>query len=282
MIRVGAQCSIAPGFKATLEEAAQAGLEAVQIFSRSPVGGQTKGLPLLSESLSVMRRTKIEQVFVHAPYFVNPAALDPDRKHRAEVVLSEEMTRAQQLGARYMVMHPGHGVRGQQADRRALASLADTLVRMSEVKVETMILLENAAGQGRELGADFSDLAWVFDQLSAVRPVGMMLDTAHALAAGCPLVTSEDWRAVTARLDDTVGLHRLRGIHLNDNMFPVGSHRDRHAHLLEGQLGVSALSALLEDAERFEWPLILETPGSNAAARADDLAWIRKLSAGDE
>ena len=274
MTRIGAQCSIAPGFRSALEEAHHAGLNTIQVFSRSPVGGQTKGLPPRRESLSILQATDIAPVFVHAPYFVNPAALDAGRHQRAVKVLREELDRTWQLAGTYLVMHPGH--RASSDTKSAMARLIETLgVILGHGPV---VLLENAAGQGKEIGDQFADLGDIFKTFGG-SDLGLMLDTAHAMAAGYPLASAEDWKALVEQMDHFIGIHRVRAIHLNDNAYPVGGRRDRHAHLFEGPLGYGAVQALVEDSVRYQWPIILETPGSNGMARSDDVLWVKKLLA---
>ncbi len=273
MIRIGAQCSISRGLSWTLEEAHLAGLNAIQVFSRSPVAGQTKGLPPLGESLCALQAFEIHPLLVHAPYFVNPAATDAVRKARAIAVLQEEISRACQLGASGVVLHPGH--RGEAGDSAALASLSDTLAHI--IGRGARVLLENAAGQGKEVGDQLADLKPVFETHSVASELGLIVDTAHVMAAGYPLSSEDDWKALRHHIDTVLGLEVVAAIHLNDNAFPVGSRRDRHAHLFEGPLGYQATKALLVDAARLGWPVILETPGNSGALRHDDIAWVKRL-----
>lgn len=273
MIRLGVQSSIGRGFARAVEESAAFGLNALQVFSRSPVGGQSKGLPPRGESLSLLRGAGVDPLLVHAPYFMNPAAEDEGKRRRAVEVLSDELARAERLAAGYLVLHPGH--RQGPDSGPALAALIRTLKAVPPGP----ILLENTAGQGREVGQRFDELAQVVR--TADRPdLGVLLDTAHVMAAGWPLRSQADWEGLRGHLARTVGLEHLRAIHLNDNPFPPGARRDRHGRLLAGHLGRDALSALVQDAGRYGWPLILETPGRDAAERADDIAWVRALVPG--
>lgn len=273
MIRLGIQGSIGRGFARAVEDAAAFGLNTLQVFSRSPVGGQSKGLPPRGESLSLLRHAGVDPLLVHAPYFMNPAAEDPSKRQRAVQVLTEELARGERLAASYLVLHAGH--RSGSDSAPALEALTRTLAELPPAP----ILLENAAGQGREVGLHFDELARVMFALGS-RDVGILLDTAHAIAAGWALRSRADWHRLLDDLASAVGLDRLRAIHLNDNPFPPGARRDRHSHLLAGHLGRDALSGLVRDADRYGWPLILETPGRDAAERADDIAWVRALIQG--
>ena len=254
-----------------IEEAHQAGLNTVQVFSRSPVGGQSKGLPLPSESLSILKEKAISLLVVHAPYFVNPAATEAARRERASQVLRQELVRTLALAGELLVLHPGHRSSDERAP--ALSSLIRTLIELQGSSPR--VLLENTAGQGKEIGEHLDELRIIFNQVPGL---ALMLDTAHAMAAGYPLGTGEDWKRLADAIDRAIGIDRLAGIHLNDNAYPVGSRRDRHAYLFEGPLGYGAAKAMLSDAGRYLWPVILETPGKNGEARSDDIIWVRKLT----
>ncbi|MCY0908659.1 MAG: deoxyribonuclease IV [Sulfobacillus thermotolerans] len=275
-MKLGAQLSTTRGLKTAIMEASERGLSVLQVFSRSPVGGQSKELPKTGTVSAWLEQAHIRPFFVHAPYFVNPAATDPTMQERARAVLAEEMVRVKRLHGDFLVLHPGHcqGI-GDEAKAAGLEILAGTLRYM--LTRPGIILMENTAGQGRELGSTFDELHELFRHLGRIRRVGILLDTAHAMAAGFPLHTTEDVTRFLGAVERGVGLNRVRGVHLNDNAYPVGSHRDRHAHLLTGHLGLPALKALLREAHDRSWPLILETPGSTVEAREHDLWQIEQL-----
>ncbi|NMP21839.1 deoxyribonuclease IV [Sulfobacillus sp. DSM 109850] len=273
-MRLGAQLSQAHGFDVVIREAGSAGLSALQLFSRNPVGGQGKSLPPAGSLKPVLREAGIERLYIHAPYFVNPAAIDEAMVGRARVALKQEMRRAKRLSGDYVVLHPGHW---QDKARReeSLAAFVDTVAIMLEAPGR--VLVENTAGQGRELGADFLELQQIFQGIGRTRRVGLMLDTAHAMAFGYPLSSRDDVERLLERVDENVGIERLQGIHLNDSLYPVGSRRDRHARLLSGCLGREALGALLRWCDASHCPLVLETPGRDTIQRQPDIGIIREV-----
>lgn len=275
-MRLGAQLSTARGLETVFQESADWGLTAVQVFSRSPVGGQSKELPKTGTVSAWLEQARIRPFFVHAPYFVNPAAVDGAMQQRARSVLAEEMVRVKRLSGDFLVLHPGHWQPPLETNtlEGALEVLAGTLRHM--LTRPGFILMENTAGQGREIGGSLSDLVRLFHHLGRVRRVGILLDTAHAMASGFPLQTADDVSRLLDDIGGRLGWERIRGIHLNDSMYPVGSHRDRHAHLLEGQMGMAALEALVQRAVQQDWPLILETPGSTVEARKADIEAVRR------
>ncbi len=274
MIRIGAQVSLSRGLQETIEEARQAALNSLQIFSRSPVGGQSRRLPDPADMAQWLAGAQIRPLFVHAPYFVNPAAVDALMAQRAHQVLGDEMLRVKRLTGDYLVIHPGHRQKGATEKDALLAFSGTALYLLSK---PGRILIENTSGQGKEIGADFESLATVLDQIGATRRVGIMLDTAHAMAYGYPLSTARDWYNLRQVISGTVGLSRIKGIHLNDTAYPVASRRDRHAALLTGSLTAAALGAILHAADEYQWPLILETPGKTAASRREDIRIITSL-----
>lgn len=263
------------GLESVVKEAAAAGMGTVQIFSRNPVGGQSRGYPPRNVCRRILEEANIRPLFVHAPYFVNPAATEMEKSARARRVLFEEMRRIHQLAGDYLVLHPGHRQSSDPHD--AVASFAATVRTLLDAPGG--VLVENAAGQGREQGETFEQLAEMLALIEHRDRVGVMLDTAHAIAAGFPLVSADDARSLFAHIDATVGLRWVRALHLNDNAFGVGSRRDRHAHLLEGFMGRSALGVIVRAACAHQWPIILETPGRDLPSRRDDVRLIRECMA---
>lgn len=273
MIRLGAQLSIARGFDVVVEEAQSAGITALQIFSRNPVGGKSSLPPPRIGLRKMLVEADIRPLFVHAPYFVNPAATDPEMLGRAHKVLSDEMRRAKRLAGDFVVVHPGHR-QGPTAEL-SVAAFVSTVEAM--LSGPGHVLIENTAGQGKEIGHQFEQLGHIFEGIGRTRRVGLMLDTAHAMAAGHALVTVGDVDQLLDEVDSWVGLERIGGVHLNDLLYPVGSRRDRHAHLLHGQLGRAALREMLRVADERDWPVILETPGRDVNARGADIELVHEL-----
>lgn len=274
MIRLGAQLSQARGFEVVIREAGEAGLRSLQVFSRNPVGGQGKALPPAGTLKPLLRDAGIDVLYIHAPYFVNPAALDTAMVERARATLKQEMRRTKRLSGDFVVVHPGHW---QEAGKRqqAVSTFAGTVTAM--LAAPGRVLIENTAGQGREIGGDFGELKEIFLAIGKTRRVGLMLDTAHAMAFGHPLTGADDVDRLLECVDKNVGIDRIRGIHLNDSLYPIASRRDRHARLLTGCLGREALRALVRWAERSACPLVLETPGRDIHQRHEDIAVIQEV-----
>lgn len=275
MIRLGAQLSQARGFETAIREAGDAGLRCLQVFSRNPVGGQGRDLPPAGSLKPLMDQMGVESLFVHAPYFVNPASVETDKKARACAALKKEMRRAKRLSAQYVVLHPGHWPKDGNREA-AVQAFAGTIGTM--LSAPGRILIENSAGQGREVGADWQELEQIFSLVGKTRRVGLMLDTAHAMGAGHRLSSRADAHRLLDVVDQHIGLSRLVAIHLNDTRYPVGSRRDHHAHLLEGSLGRAALAEIVAWAKLQDCFLVLETPGRDVASRRQDIEIVRSLA----
>lgn len=255
--------------------------ETVQIFSRSPRGGKAR--ELAAEDVGDMRdifgRSHIEPLVIHAPYFLNLASSEDDKRQYSVDVLVEDLMRADTLGARFLVTHVGHRDPGEnshapQALARSALSINEALTRYSG---PVKLLLENTAGQGREIGTSFEAMASLFRVLPESR-VGACLDTCHAFAAGYDLSGYEGVACVVSQFDSCIGLENLELIHLNDSKGDLGSHVDRHHHIGQGHIGMEGFAALLNNPKLPpELPGILETPTDSPSADRDNIELLKSL-----
>jgi len=260
-VRIGIHASISGELTRALREAATLGCQTVQLFSRNPRGWEAR--PLRREEIRAFHRERdrygLDPIILHAPYLINLAAVDSTVRERSISAFRQEIARAVQLGAEYLVVHPG-SARGRSAEEgiRACARAIRQAVR--GVRLGALrILLENTAGQGHQIGWRFEHLAVLLDELSEL-PIGVCVDTAHAFAAGYDLATEAGFAATLAELQTTVGLERIGVLHVNDTRVPRGGRVDRHWHVGEGNLGAEAFRRIVGDARFRSRPLILETP----------------------
>ncbi|MCS6817895.1 MAG: deoxyribonuclease IV [Blastocatellia bacterium] len=274
--RIGIHASISGELAHALREAAELGCQTVQLFSRNPRAWTVRALD--ADEVAAFRRERerlgLDPVIIHAPYLLNLAAANPEIRERSIGALRQEIQRAVQLGAEYLVLHPGsapgcspeEGIRAcARALRRAVRGMTlDSLT----------ILLENTAGQGHQIGWRFEHLAALLDELEGI-PVGICLDTAHAFAAGYDLATEAGFAETLARLRATVGLEHVRLLHLNDTRVARGGRVDRHWHVGEGNLGAEAFRRLLANVAFRGRPLILETPRKTLEDDRRNLARVR-------
>lgn len=278
-MRPGLHLSIAGGWAAVGARAHAAGCRSLQVFSRSPRGGKAKPIdPTQVEALwTTLRDGDIGPLVVHVPYYVNLASPD-DRIHTASVaVLTEELRRAEALGAAAVVTHFGdHRGSGEVAGlRRVVDALRSAL---DAAPGRAMVLLENAAGEGGECGTGFEELAAAIELLDAHPRLGICLDTAHAFAAGYDLRRAEAVRGLVQDLLRLFGRDRLRCLHLNDSKVPLAGRRDQHANIGAGEIGAVCFETLCQLPELADVPGILETPEKSAGARAADLRQLLEWS----
>jgi len=304
--RLGRHVPIAGGVVDALERARAAGYDAVQVFPGNPKGW--RHVPMEPEAAAMIRAEArcldVRPVVIHAPYIINLAAEDELAANSARS-LANALERARDIGAAYVVVHSGSSKGAdEEVGIARVARLLEgvlgaipppgTAVEESSVQTDmamvsrspaTMatnarILLENGAGAGSTLAGSPKALG----RLLAALPdtVGACVDTAHLWGAGCDLSSAAAVDAVLERLDRAVGLDRIDVIHLNDSAVPLGSHRDVHARLGEGTIGLPGLAAWLGHPALRRHPIILETPLEDDPAReAARCAMTRQLREGD-
>lgn len=172
----------------------------------------------------------------------------------------DELERAERLGLRFVVIHPGsHKGSGLEVGiSRIVRALDDLATRSSGYRVK--IVLENTAGAGNTIGARLEELQAILDQVRAPERLGICLDTCHLFAAGYDIRAAEGYAATMERCDDTVGVKSVIAFHLNDAKAPLGSGLDRHEHIGKGHIGLTAFRLLLNDRRFRRVPMVLETP----------------------
>ncbi|NLO73516.1 MAG: deoxyribonuclease IV [candidate division WS1 bacterium] len=269
MRRAGFHISIAGGLSKVLPRAQRRNCTALQMFTSSPAQWAVKPLDAaqgaaLAQSLAA---ADLHPHFVHAVYLLN--LVSPDRVLRGKSVrhLAQELRRAETIGAAGVIFHLGSvGPQGKLAAGvpRLARSLQETRERAENV---VPLILENSAGGGGSLGNQLEPIAEAVAGAASAEPLNFCLDTAHAFAAGWPLHTEQGLEGTLERLETALGLERLALLHLNDSLFGLGSHRDRHWHLGRGKLGGKALRRIVNHPRLAHLPLIMETPGTEADDR---------------
>jgi deoxyribonuclease-4 len=258
----GAHMSIAGGYHRALETAHRHGCATVQLFTKNANQWQAKDLTdeEIRTFRRVLRQTRLRQPISHDSYLINLASPDDHLYRRSIEALVVEMQRAEQLGLRYLVTHPGSPVdSGEEAGLARIAAALDQ-VRQRCPCLRVQILLETTAGQGSSLGHRFEHLARILSLVADPQCYGVCFDTCHIFAAGYALAPEAEYRATMRAFDKVVGLSRLRVFHLNDSLKPQGSRVDRHAHIGQGFLGLEPFRLLVNDPRFRNRPMVLETP----------------------
>ena len=265
-MRVGIHVSISGGLSKAVDRAKARGCETIQIFARTPRAWKAK--PWDPEDVEAFKagRTKedIRPVVIHTCYLLNLATPKPDLRSKSLDALADDLERAEMGGIEYVVTHPGSG-----ADSGAIERVRELCLEALDGIKGAQLLIENVAGGGDKVGGSFEELAEMVDGTE----MGVCLDTCHAVAAGYPIHESPG--EVLDKFEETVGLDRLKVLHLNDSVGALGSHVDRHEHIGRGEIGIEGFRRILSDPRIRRLPGILETPQRATDDPSDD---IRNIS----
>ncbi|MDZ7849356.1 MAG: deoxyribonuclease IV [Halodesulfurarchaeum sp.] len=256
-MRIGAHVSIAGGVDNAVGRQLEVGGNCGQIFTHSPQVWQDPNIGD-DEAATFVEETAAELVgpwVIHASYLVNLATPKDDLRAKSVDSMQAEVDAAAKLDIPYVNVHLGaHTGAGVEDGIANAASVLDEL----DVPDGVSVLVESDAGSGTKLGGDFEHLAGVLDQ--SEQDLEVCLDTAHAFAAGYDLSTPEAVDETVAAFDEVIGLKSLACIHLNDSKHGVGTNKDEHAHLGEGEIGVEGIRAVLSHEALRDRPFVLETP----------------------
>mgnify|MGYP003074221850 FL=1 len=276
---IGSHLSTAGGWNALLERSHEEGGTAFAFFPRSPYGKRSKALDPAGAA-AFGARLKAEgygPLVVHAPYVYNLAGKDEAKRTFAIEALAEDielLTAIREAGQEvYINIHPGAHV--GQGSETGCRLISEGLNQVFERAAGVMVLLETMAGKGTECGRNFDELATVMAGVDDAANVGVTFDTCHVLDAGYDLV--HDYDGVMRQLDEVIGLAKVKAIHVNDSQFGLGSHKDRHANIGEGQLGIPFFTRLVNDPTMAKLPMILETKEQTPATHRDEIELLRGL-----
>jgi deoxyribonuclease-4 len=257
----GSHVSSAGGLSLAVARARALGCDAFQVFTRN--ANRWRAAPLEAAQVRAFRealdRAPLGPVVSHGSYLVNLAAPEGSLRTSSLDALGDEIDRAEALGLRGVVVHPGSS--GEESCDVALERIGAAIRTLlaARRRGRTMILLEQTAGQGRCVGHRFEHLARLIELADGSPRVGVCLDTCHLLAAGYDIATPEGYRRTFAAFSRLVGFDRLQVVHANDSKRPCGSRVDRHAHIGDGYVGLEAFGRLVNDRRLARLPLLLET-----------------------
>jgi deoxyribonuclease-4 len=240
------------------EEALRIDANTFQFFTRNPRGSQSRAFDPkdLAGLAKILADHAFAPVLGHAPYTMNPCAADPGLMDLARQMMTGDLARLDALPGQLYNFHPGsHVDQGVATGIRKITDLLDQVLRPDG---QTTVLLETMAGKGSEVGSTFAEIREIMDRTRLGDRLGVCLDTCHVYAAGYDVVNDLD--GVLTEFDRVVGLKRLKAIHLNDSQTPLNSHRDRHACIGAGTLGLPAIVRLINHPVLRDLPFYLETP----------------------
>lgn len=258
MLYVGCHLSSVKGFENMGKEAVGIGANTFQFFTRNPRGGKAKEIDPddVKRFLELSRERGFGKLVAHAPYTLNPCSATKKVRDFAFMVMEDDMKRMEYIPGNYYNFHPGSHV--GQGTEKGIELIVEVLNKIISPDQSTIVLLETMAGKGSEIGGKFEELAAIIDGVKEKDKIGVCMDTCHVNDAGYDIINDLD--GVLKEFDDIVGLNRLHALHINDSLNPAGAHKDRHARLGEGYLGIETITKFINHPALKGLPCVLETP----------------------
>src|SRR4051795_2313860 len=275
---IGAHVSPAGGPAKAVERGAELGAEAIQIFNQSPRMWRPRhyGDDEVAAYREALDGSSVQALLIHAVYLLNCASEDKEIREKSLTSLIASLEAGAKLGAVAVVLHSGSALKGKVPP--AIKRAGKTIKKALDATDHCALHLENTAGAGGTLGRSFGELADLIDAAGGDKRLGMCLDSCHLYASGFDIRTAEGLTQVLDQCDEIVGLERLGALHFNDSQGGLGSNRDRHADVGQGELGEDGCAVFLSEPRFDGLPVILETPGPDKKGPSrEDLELCRTL-----
>ncbi len=269
MLYIGNHTSSSKGYAAMGRQIVKNGGNTFAFFTRNPRGGNAKAIDPadVAKFLEISTEHEFGKIVAHAPYTLNACAAKENLRDFARETFADDLNRMEATPGNYYNFHPGSHV--GQGMEVGIQKIADVLNAVLTEEQSTTVLLETMAGKGSEVGSRFEELHAIMELVEKRDKLGICLDTCHVWDAGYDIVNDLD--GVLKEFDQVIGLEHLKAIHLNDSLNALGSHKDRHARIGEGQIGLDALVRVIRHPALDDRPVILETPN-------DDEGWTREIA----
>lgn len=273
MFYIGCHLASSKGYKAMGLQAVEINANTFAFFTRNPRGGSAKAINKkdISDFLLISEENKFGKLVAHAPYTMNACAADENIRRFAHEAMLDDIKRLEETPGNYYNFHPGsHVKQGVDAGIKLISAQLNAVLSPSQT---TTVLLETMAGKGSEVGRSFEELREIIDRTELSDKLGVCLDTCHVWDAGYNIVENLD--GVLEEFDNIIGLDKLKAIHLNDSLNPLGAHKDRHAKIGEGYIGADAIIRIINNPVLKKLPFILETP-NDIDGYAREIEFLRK------
>lgn len=242
-------------------------------FTRNPRGGSAKKINPddVKRFLEIYKREKFGKLVAHAPYTMNACASDPKIREFAVYAMKDDIKRMEYTPDNYYNFHPGsHVKQGAETGIKLISEQLNTVLNPNQT---TTVLLETMAGKGSEVGRNFEEIRDIISRVNLSNKLGVCLDTCHIWDGGYDIAGNLE--NVLEKFDRIIGLEKLKAVHLNDSLNPMGSHKDRHAKIGEGTIGLDALIRVINHPALKNLPFILETPNDMEGYKRE-IALLRK------
>lgn len=269
MLYIGNHTTSSKGYAAMARQMIKNGGNTFAFFTRNPRGGKAKNIDEkdVAKFLELSKENEFGKIVAHAPYTMNCAAAREDLREFARETMKDDLKRMEYTPGNYYNFHPGSHV--GQGSEAGIAKIAEILNDVLTEEQSTTVLLETMAGKGSEVGRSFQEIRAIIDLVDRKDKLGVCLDTCHVWDGGYDIVGNLD--GVLKEFDEVIGLGRLKAVHLNDSMNGLGSHKDRHAPIGEGCIGLEALVRVISHPALKGIPFILETPN-------EDEGWTKEIA----
>jgi deoxyribonuclease-4 len=274
MLKIGCHLSSSKGYLAMGIEAVSIGANIFQFFTRNPRGGAAKPFDEADAAnyLKFAHKHGLGPILAHAPYTLNACAAGKSLRTFTQETIADDLSRLAHFPGNLYNFHPGSHV--NQGAEQGIQYISETLNQVLEPQQSTVVLLETMAGKGSEVGGTFEELRAIIDLVEQKDRLGVCLDTCHVFDGGYDIVNNLD--GVLETFDRIIGLDRLRAIHINDSKNPLGSHKDRHEKIGQGNIGIDAFERIINHPSLRNLPFYLETP-NDVPGYAREIALLKKL-----
>lgn len=258
MIRIGCHLSSSKGYESMAKDAIAIDANTFQFFTRNPRGGNAKAINEkdVERFLTTAKEKDITPLLAHAPYTLNACSADPKLRDFAKRTMADDLARMEYTPGNMYNFHPGCHVK--QGVKTGIEYISQMLNEILSLDQTTTVLLETMAGKGSEIGGCFEELKQILDLVDLSDHMGVCLDTCHVWDGGYDIVNHLD--DVLNEFDRIIGINRLKAIHLNDSQNPLGAHKDRHAKLGEGYIGIDTFKRIVTHPILGKLPFYMETP----------------------
>jgi len=274
-LTIGCHLSASKGYLDMGKTATSIGANTFAFFTRNPRGGSAK--PIDEQDAKALndylKANNFGTLVAHAPYTLNACSDKESVRQFARDVFADDLQRMEYTPNQYYNFHPGSHMK--QGLDVAIPMIADALNYVIKPEQTTTVLLETMAGKGSEVGSHFEELKAIIDMVDLNSHLGVCLDTCHVYDAGYDIVNNLD--GVLTEFDKVIGLSRLKAIHINDDMNPFESHKDRHQKIGEGSIGTEAFKRIINHSVLKDLPFILETP-NELDGYAKEISLLRSLA----
>ena len=268
MLYIGNHTTSSKGYTAMAKQIIANGGNTFAFFTRNPRGGRAKAINEkdIQQFLALAKEHHFGKIVAHAPYTMNACAAREELRDFARETFRDDLKRMEYTPGNYYNFHPGsHVGQGAETGIRKIAEILNDVLTDDQ---STTVLLETMSGKGSEMGRNFQEIRSILDLVEHKEKMGVCLDTCHVWDGGYDIVYDLD--GVIDEFDQIIGLSRLKAVHLNDSLNDLGSHKDRHARIGEGKIGLEALINVIRHPALKGIPFILETPN-------DDEGWTKEI-----